>query len=201
MEAPLEKPAPTQRPIHDLIRNRWSPRAFASKPVDRDLLTTLLEAARWAPSCFNEQPWCYAVATSQEGEAHARACSVLTEGNAWARSAPVLVLSLARPTFTRNGKPNPHGWHDLGAASENLCLEAVNQGLAVHQMAGFQREKAREVFAVPAEWEPVAMMAIGYPGSPEDLPEGLRERETAARRRKPPEEMAFGGRFGEPFGP
>ncbi len=196
----MEKPAPTDLPIHDLIRRRWSPRSFSPRPVPPVALTTIFEAARWAPSCFNEQPWAFIVCTIEDPAAHERAESVLVEGNAWARSAPVLALSLARPDFSRNGKPNPHAWHDVGAAAENLFLEAVHQGLAMHEMAGFDRVKAREAFAVPEGWEPVAMIAIGYPGSPDDLPEPLREREKGPRTRKPLAEIVFGGRFGAALG-
>ena len=195
----VEKPATTDRPVHDLIRRRWSPRAFDKKSVPRELLSSIFEAARWAASCFNEQPWGYIVTISDQAAAHESAGSVLVEGNAWARSAPVLALSLARPNFTRNGKPNPHAWHDTGAASANLCLEAVNRGLAVHQMAGFDGERAREVFAIPDDWEPVAMMAIGYPGDPSSLPEGLAERERAPRSRNNQGSFMHGGRFGEPL--
>jgi nitroreductase len=196
----MEKPATTDRPVHDLIRRRWSPRAFAAKLVHRDLLAALFEAARWAPSCFNEQPWSWVVSTSDDPEAHDRAGSVFSDGNAWARSAPVLALSLARTTFSRNDRPNPHAWHDLGAASMSLCLEAVNHGLVVHQMAGFDRGRAREIFRVPEIWEPVAMMAIGFPGDPESLPGELREREMAPRSRKKVDEMVFSGEFGSSIG-
>lgn len=196
----MEKPAATDRPIHELIRRRWSPRAFDSKLVHRDVIAALFEAARWAPSCFNDQPWAYVVTTADDAEAHERAGSVLSDGNAWARKAPVLALSVARPRFSRNDKPNRHAWHDVGAASLSLCLEAVNHGLAVHQMAGFDQEKAREVFKIPSGWEPVAMMAIGHPGRAEDLPEDLREKEMAARSRKTASEWVFSGSFGERLG-
>jgi nitroreductase len=195
----VEKPAPAERHIHELIRRRWSPRAFADRPVPKLLLASLFEAARWAPSCYNEQPWRYLLATSEDPEEHARAASLLTEGNAWAIRAPVLALSLARSTFARNDKPNFHALHDTGAASENLCLEAVNHGLMVHQMAGFQREKARELCRIPPEWEPAAMLAIGFPGSMEELPEQLREREAAPRTRKRMGELVHKSGFGEPF--
>ncbi len=195
----MEKPAPTQLPIHDLIRRRWSPRSFSPEPVPRDLLVTIFEAARWAPSCFNEQPWSFVVCTSEDPPSHERAAGVLSPGNAWARSAPVLALSLARPFFSRNGKPNPHAWHDVGAAAENLFLEALHQGLAMHEMAGFDRAKAREAFSLPEGVEPVAMIAIGYPGDPDALPEPLRERELAPRSRKTLEEIVFAGRFGTPM--
>lgn len=195
----MEKPAPAERPIHDLIRRRWSPRAFDDRPVPGPLLASILEAARWAPSCYNEQPWRFLVATRNDPEGHARAVSVLVEGNAWAARAPVLILSLAKPLFAHNGKPNVHAWHDVGAASENLALEAFNQGLVAHSMAGFKRDEARAAYGIPAEWEPVAMTAVGYPGPIEVLPEARRGSETAPRRRKPFEEIANGAGFGRPL--
>jgi nitroreductase len=195
----VEKPAPVERPVHDLIRRRWSPRAISDRPVPKELLATLFEAARWAPSCYNEQPWRYLLATSEDKEAHQRLAGLLAEGNAWARAAPALVLSVARATFTRNEKPNLHAFHDVGAATENLAIEASNQGLVVHAMGGFKREEARDVLEIPPEWEPVAMIAIGYVGDPEALPEPLREAEKAPRTRKPMAEVVDGARFGEPF--
>lgn len=195
----MEKPAPTERPVHDLIRRRWSSRAFSDRPVPREVLLTLLEAARWAPSCYNEQPWLYLVATSEDAEGHARAGSVLTEGNHWARRAPVLILSAARLAFARNGRPNLHAWHDVGAASENLFLEAFHQGLMMHEMAGFDRERAREAYALPEGWDPVAMIAVGYPGPADHLTEKHRQAEEAPRSRKPLHEVACGARFGEPL--
>lgn len=195
----MEKPAPVDRPVHDLIRRRWSPRAISDRPVPKELLATLFEAARWAPSCYNEQPWRYLLATSENEEEHRRLAGLLTEGNAWARTAPALVLSVARATFTRNEAPNLHAFHDVGAATENLAIEAVNQGLVVHPMGGFRREQARDVLGIPPEWEPVAMIAIGYAGDPETLPERLREVEMAPRERKPMAEVVDGARFGQPF--
>lgn len=168
--------------------------------MPRSVLATIFEAARWAPSCFNEQPWAWVIATVEDPGAHERAGSILTDGNAWARKAAVLALSLARREFTRNGKPNRHAWHDVGAASENLFLEATNQGLSMHEMAGFDREKARELFALPDGWDPVAMIAIGYPGDPESLPPNLLERERNPRSRKGLSEIVFGGRFGSDAG-
>ncbi len=195
----MEKPAPVDRPVHDLIRRRWSPRAISGRSVPKEVLASLFEAARWAPSCYNEQPWRFLLATREEKEAHGRLAGLLVEGNAWARTAPALALSVARATFTRNEAPNLHAFHDVGAATENLAIEAVNRGLVVHAMGGFRREEARDVLAIPPEWEPVAMIAIGYAGDPEALPEPLRKAEEAPRTRKPMTEVVEGARFGEPF--
>jgi len=194
----MEKPAETDTPIHDLLRRRWSPRAFADRPVGADKLRSLIEAARWAPSSFNEQPWAYLVAARDNPEEFARLLSVLIEGNiAWAQRAPVLMLSIAKLNFERNGRPNRHAYHDVGLASASLIMQATALGLVAHQMAGFDAGKARELFAIPEGWEPVAAIALGYPGEPESLPERLRSRELEPRTRKPLEEFVFTGRWGQ----
>jgi nitroreductase len=191
------KPAVTDVGLHDLIRNRWSPRAFAEKPVPRDVLRSLFEAARWAPSSNNEQPWAYLVAAKDDPENFAKMVGVLVEFNAnWASHAPVLALSVAHLKTQREGKPNRVAVHDVGSATAQLTFEANARGLQVHQMAGFDAEKARQAFAIPADWEPVAAMAIGYPGNPESLPEKLRERELAPRMRKPLGEFVMTGNWG-----
>jgi nitroreductase len=195
----FEKPAPADRPILDLLARRWSPRAFADRSVDRETLARLFEAARWAPSSGNGQPWSYLVATKDNAAEHERLASVLNPGNAWARKAPVLALSVT--TLDRApGKPNRTALHDLGLANENLVIQAVSMGLAVHMMAGFNVEMAREVFEIPDRHDPVAMIAIGYQGDPDSLPEDLRAREVAPRQRKPIGDFVFSGKFGQSAG-
>jgi nitroreductase len=192
----MHKPAPTEIPIHELIRERWSPRAFSDKSVPPEVLRSLFEAARWAPSSNNEQPWVYLTATKEDVENFAKIVGVLVEFNAdWAKHAPVLALSVSH-LMMRDGKPNRVALHDVGSASAQLTFEANSRGLFVHQMAGFHVEKAREAFAIPSDWEPVAAMAIGYPGSPDALPQKLRERELAPRTRKPLEEFVMTGTWG-----
>ncbi len=193
----MHKPAATDVSLHELIRNRWSPRAFSEKPVAPEVLRSLFEAARWAPSSNNEQPWAYLVAAKDDAENFAKMLSVLVEFNAnWAKHAPVLALSVAHLKTQRDGKPNRVALHDVGSASAQLTLEANARGLQVHQMAGFDADKARQAFAIPPDWEPVAAMAIGYPGDPESLPEKLRERELAPRTRKPLGEFVMSGGWG-----
>jgi nitroreductase len=192
----MHKPAPSDFPVHDLIRDRWSPRAFADKPVPPDVLRSIFEAARWAPSSNNEQPWAYIVATKDNKENFDKMLSVLVEFNAqWARSAPVLALAIAKLTFAKNNAPNRNAQYDTGAASALLSVEATAQGLAVHQMAGFDPEKARQVFAIPAGWEPIAALAIGYAGDPASLPPPLKDRELAPRTRKPIAEFVMAGHW------
>ena len=183
--------------LHELLQKRWSPVAFAPRAVEPEKLRSLFEAARWAPSSFNEQPWVYIVATADEPENFARLLGCLVEGNrAWAQFAPVLMLSVAKLSFAHNGKPNRHALHDVGAASANLILQATALGLFVHQMAGFDVEKARREFSIREGYEPGAAMALGYLGDDAGLPEKLRGRNAAARKRKAVSEFVFAGSWG-----
>jgi nitroreductase len=193
----MQKLAPSDFPVHELIRERWSPRAFAGKPVPQDALHSIFEAARWAPSSNNEQPWAYLVATRDDQENFEKMLSVLVEFNAaWARSAPVLAIAVAHLTFVKNNAPNRNAQYDTGAASAWLSVEATARGLAVHQMAGFDPEKARQLFGIPAGWEAIAALAIGYPGDPASLPQPLKDREMAPRTRKPIAEFVMSGQWG-----
>lgn len=193
----MHKPAATDAPVHEVIQNRWSPRAFSEQPVQPEVLRSLFEAARWAPSSNNEQPWAYLVATKDDAENFAKMLGVLVEFNAgWAKQAPVLALSVAHTKTNRDGKPNRVALHDVGSATAQLTFEANTRGLLVHQMAGFDADKARQTFAIPPDWEPVAALAVGYPGNPEALPDKLRERELAPRTRKPMGEFVMTGRWG-----
>ena len=194
----MEKPADTQYPIHELLKQRWSPRAFSDRTVAPDTLRSLFEAARWAPSSNNAQPWSFIVTTKEDQAAHGRLVSCLMEGNIpWAQRAPVLMVSVARMSFEDDGKPNRHAFHDVGQAVADLSIQATALGLFVHQMAGFHPEKVRELYGVPKEFEPVAAIALGYPGDPESLPEKFRSREAAPRARKPLAEFVFAGRWGQ----
>jgi nitroreductase len=193
----MERFRDTSHPIHDLLRRRWSPRAFADRPVEREKLLSLFEAARWAPSSSNEQPWHYIVATKDDPEEFARLLGCLVEGNhRWAKGAPVLMLSVASTAFARNGKPNKHAFHDVGQAVANLTVQATSLGLFVHQMAGFVPEKARETYSIPENMEPVAALALGYLGDPNTLPDELRQRELTLSARKPIGEFVFRGAWG-----
>jgi nitroreductase len=200
----VNNPTPNEFPIQDFIRNRWSPRAFSDKAVSPEILKSLFEAARWAPSSNNEQPWAYLVATKEDTENFQKMLSVLVEFNvAWTKHAPVLALSVAKLKFSKGDSLNRWAFHDVGSASSQLTLEAVARGLFVHQMAGYDVEKARKVFGIPAGWDPVAAMALGYHGDPATLPEPYKERETAPRVRKPISEFVMSGGWGNkaPFLP
>lgn len=192
------KQAAPDHPIHDLIAQRWSPYAYSDRAVSDEDLRSLFEAARWAASSYNEQPWSYIVATRDDAEQFAKVLSCLVEPNqAWAQAAPVLVLCCTNLNFSRNGKPNAAASHDLGLAAGNLCLEATQRGLCVHQMIGILPENAQEIFAIPAGTQPLTAMAIGYPVAAENLPDALKDRDTAPRERKPLADFVFEGKWGD----
>lgn len=195
----MDKTATTAYPIHELLAERWSPRAFSDRSVAKEELGSLLEAARWAPSCFNEQPWSFLVATREDGAGFELLSSCLVEGNSWARKAPALLLSVARLGFERNGKPNRHALHDVGLAVQSLVLQAQALGMSTHQMAGFDSTRAREVLGIPEGHEPVAMIALGYRAESDSLPAELREREVAPRVRKELETFVFGAAWEKPL--
>lgn len=199
-DSPIEKSAVSDSNLHALIRNRWSPRAFSDREVSPDELKTLLEAARWAPSASNEQPWRFIVAPKQDPKAFAKVLSVLVEANqVWAKNAAVLMIAVAKKTSSGSQKPNGHAWHDVGLALGNLVLQAGALGLHVHMMAGFDAAKAREVFHIPDDFDAATAIAVGYLGDPDGLPDKLRERETAARSRKSLSEIAFADTWEKPL--
>jgi nitroreductase len=189
--------ATTRFPLHELLRERWSPLAFSDRPVASDVLGSLLEAARWAPSCYNEQPWALLFAQRSEPAEFERLASCLVDANrVWAGRAPVLGIAVAKLNFDRTGQPNAHAWYDLGQAMALLSVQAVALGLCVHQMAGFDPQRAREACAIPATHVAATMFALGYYGKPADLPDNLRAREAAARARKRLDTFVFAGRWG-----
>jgi len=193
----MYKPAATQYPVHELIRDRWSPRAFSDKAVSPEILQSLFEAARWAPSSNNEQPWAFLVGARGDGDTFRKILGTLVEANqTWAKHAPVLAIAVSELTFAKSGHSNRNAFYDTGAAVSQLTTEATSRGLFVHQMAGFDPHKAIEDFAIPSGWEPIASFAIGYAGDPQTLPEVLRERELAPGTRKPLHEFVMSGQWG-----
>jgi nitroreductase len=185
------KEAPPVPGVLDVILKRWSPRAFSDREVSPEDLAKLFEAARWAASSNNEQPWRFILGRRGD-ETYTKILSALNEWNErWAKHAPVLVLSTARKAFASNGAANRFHLHDTGAATANIFLEAFSLGFFCHGMAGFDAEKARSSFAIPQEYEIGAVVAIGYLGDPNTLPDPLREREKSPRERKPLEEIVF----------
>lgn len=196
--AAQKRPAETSVPIHDVLSERWSPRAFDSRAVEPDKLRSLFEAARWAASSYNAQPWYFIVATKDDPKNFNRVLESFVEFNqGWAKKAPVVGLSVAGLKFENNGQPNRHAFHDVGQAAANLALQATALGLQVHQMAGILPDKARELFSIPEGYEAVAGFALGYPGDAASLPDQLRERELAPRVRKPLKSFVFGGKWGQ----
>jgi nitroreductase len=194
----MSKETSPDHPVHALIAKRWSPYSFADRAVaDADLLS-LFEAARWAPSSYNAQPWSYVVARRHsEAELFARVLSCLVEANqAWARHAAVLALGVVALRFAHNDKPNAAARHDLGLAAGNLCAEATARGIAVHQMIGILPERARELFAIPEGAEAVTGLAIGYAGANDAVPENIAARDQNPRARKALREFVFGARWG-----
>ncbi len=192
--APFRKPAEADHPIHDLIRERWSPRAFAARPVEQIKLHSIFEAARWAASSNNRQPWNFIIATTDDPEDHAHIAAILNEKNrAWAQHAPVLILVVAQ-LYSQPGKEQA-SLYDVGMAVGNLVTQAVDLGLVTHQMGGFNADQARETLGIPEGFVPIAVIALGYPGAPAVLPEELQAREAAPRTRKPLEEFVFVGQW------
>jgi nitroreductase len=190
----LNKPAQTLQPIHDLLALRWSPRAFdASKKVSREKIISLIEAARWAPSCFGDEPWRYLLwdkHTDQAAWEKAFAC--LGEANQkWVKNAPLLFASVANSAFDHNSQPNRWAQHDTGAASMALVLQAEALGLVAHQMGGFDAANLRTTFSIPEQYTPMAMIAVGYQADADILEGDYKTRELASRARKPVESRFF----------
>jgi nitroreductase len=185
-----------EHPVLDVIRNRWSPAIYSPKPVEHEQLLTILEAARWAPSSYNAQPWSFLVAFKDEPEEFSRMLSCLVPQNVkWAQHVAVLMISVAKLQFD-NGTPNRHAWHDTGIATGFMMLQAASAGILAHGMAGFDPDKARELYNIPPTHDPVAAIGLGYPGDDEGAPEELRQRNV----HKPRQQMAdfvFAGQWGK----
>jgi nitroreductase len=191
------KQAQQGHPLHELIAARWSPRAYAPTPVAADDLRSLFEAARWAASSGNGQPWSFVVATQEQPEIFARLVDCLNDGNVpWASRAPVLGIVVTQ-TVRANGRANRTAFYDAGLAMQNLAIQATANGLALRQMGGFSPDKARELFAIPEGYEPIVMFALGYPGDPAALGDNHREQELSPRQRRPIQEFVFGATWGE----
>jgi len=194
------KVAETEYPVIDLLKNRWSPRAFSSDPIEEEKIISLFEAARWAPSCFNDQPWSFIIFKNENREEFEKIIEILSPRNQlWAKNAPLIMLSVARINFERNGKLNRHAFHDVGSAVTNLTLQATAMDLYVHQMAGFDAEKAKVLFNIPEGFEPVAAIAIGYYGNQDDLSEEFIKSENSKRNRRPIDDFVYVGEWNKNF--
>lgn len=184
--------------IHNLISKRKSIRAFSDRPITDETLVSLFEAARWAPSSANEQPWRFIVARKEDKAEFAKMQDCLLEGNKiWAKDAAALIITIAKKKFDYNDKANIYSWHDVGLATAMLTVQATELNLYLHQMGGFDHKKAMEVFSIPENYEAVSIIALGYEGNPDMLPENLRAREVGERKRKPLSELVFSSHFGK----
>ncbi|MBC7254886.1 MAG: nitroreductase family protein [Chloroflexi bacterium] len=194
----MTKVARADHPILDIIAKRWSPRSFAPREVEDTLLLSIFEAARWAPSSRNEQPWRFIVGRKGKDETYPKLLACLVGANQrWAQAAPVLALAVAKRTHTASGRPNRWAWHDVGLSVATLLLQTVALGLYGHPMAGFDAARAVETFGIPEDFEPVLAIALGYLGDPEALPQDLRAGETRPRERRPLAETIFTEHWGE----
>ncbi len=198
----FSKKIDTKADINQLIASRWSGRAYDSnRQVTDEQIISLIEAARWAPSCYGDQPWRYIIFNKSSNQsAWEKALGCLAEGNrSWAADAPLLLLAVANSVMTKNGNPNRWGQYDTGAASENLCLQATSMGLMTHQMGGFDADKTREFFNIPEQFTPMAMISVGYQLAEEDIPEEIKEREYNPRQRNSIEDNFFDGEWDKPI--
>lgn len=192
-----DRTAPADTPLLPAIAARWSPRAFRDAPVPEATLARVLEAGRWASSCYNEQPWAFIVADRhRDADAFARIFAMLSDNNRkWAGAAPVLIVGCARTRFAGNGNANIHAWYDLGQATSAMAIEAAGLGLQMHQMAGIDRARAKQELGIPDDVDVAVALALGHPGDASSLPEALAAREAAPRVRKPRSAFAFTGRW------
>lgn len=192
---PLNKPAETSQPIIDIIRDRWSPRAFTDKAVSKENLVSLFEAARWTASCNNSQPWRFIVATKENKAEYDRLLICFNDRNqSWAITAPVIMITCADKNLP-NGNPSDYGYYDTGAAMAQLTAQASSLGLVVHQAQGILFDKVREEYGVPDDFDICTGIAIGYQGEADVLPDDYAAREILPRDRKPLDELVFTGGF------
>ena len=192
----MEKDAKTKYPINDLAKKRWSPRAFLDKPVEPEKLISLFEAARWSASGGNEQPWRFIIGQKPDAT-WLSILSTLDEGNQiWNQDVPILILACGNKISSWDGGISPFFQYDVGQSIAHLSMEGMHQGLHVHQMGGFSADKSHELFEIPENFEVLTVIAVGYRGNPEALPEKLKQREVQERTRKGLNEIIFSGKFG-----
>ena len=198
--APLmKKPAITEQPIHSILSDRWSSRAYdPDQLVSQESFLSLMEAARWSPSCMGDQPWQFITFHKKDATSWTQALNCLSVGNQnWAMDASILILACARQSFSNNEKPNRWNQYDTGAACENICLQATSLGLVAHQMGGFDVEKSRQLFQIPGQYDLMSFIAIGYPLAEEKISAEALVKEKEARKRKPLREIFYTNQWGE----
>jgi nitroreductase len=192
------KEASTTEPVLEVIRHRWSPRGLSGEPLSLTLIRTIVEAGRWAPSAFNEQPWRLMIGMKPDATWQGIADTLDPFNHVWASVAPVLMLVSGKKYYSHNHTPNRHYAYDTGQMVAYMSLEARNHNVFCHQMAGFDAVKAAETFAIPTEeYDPLVVVAFAYRGATDHLNDNLRQRESAPRTRKPAPEIAFQNTFGE----
>ncbi len=197
----MDKPAITTRNIHPLIKQRWSPRSLNPQSLEKDKLQRIFEAARWAPSSFNEQPWRFIVGIKGDATWQKMYDALVEFNQIWAKNAPVLVLNLGKKTVSKNGQANASFQYDVGQAMAYITFQAEAEGLVVHQMGGFNREAVKKAFAVPEDYSVLTVCSIATQNSPDKLPPNFEKMERAPRERKPLEELVYTEAFGSPWPP
>jgi len=195
----MKKPAITEQPIHSILSDRWSSRAYdPDQLVSQESFLSLMEAARWSPSCMGDQPWQFITFHKKDATSWTQALNCLSVGNQnWAMDASILILACARQSFSNNEKPNRWNQYDTGAACENICLQATSIGLVAHQMGGFDVEKSRQLFQIPGQYDLMSFIAIGYPLAVEKISAEALVKEKEARKRKPLREIFYTNQWGE----
>lgn len=192
----MSRDAVTTHALLPAIAARWSPRAYADTAVTDEALHAVLEAGRWAASCYNDQPWVFIVTRRGTAEHAAMLATLLPFNQTWVAAAPVLLYSVARTHFAHDGKANRHAWHDCGAATAQMAVEAAARGMQMHGMAGYDGDAARTALGIPEGHDPVAAWTLGFAGPAAMLPEGLATREVAPRARRDAATTLYMGRFG-----
>jgi nitroreductase len=195
MQSPHPTVPKTDHPVLPVIAERWSPYAFEPRAIEREKLLSCLEAARWAPSSYNEQPWTFLLAERTDADAFGRLLGCLVDANqAWAKNAGALLITVVTKLFSKNGKPNRAAEHDIGLASGNMVLQATALGLQGHQMIGIEPAKVRATYGVPEDHEPLTAIALGYPAAVSSgTTDQVAQRDLARRPRKPLSEIVISG--------
>ena len=190
------KKANTKHKVIELIKNRWSPRSFSNKAIDQESIKSLFEAASWAASAFNEQPWRFIYAMKDNNTIYNKILATLIEWNQnWAKAAPLLILTIAKLNFSHNNEPNRTTFYELGQAIGQLGLQASSMDLFVHQMSGFDHKKAEKDFNIPTGYTAISVLAVGYLGKAEDLSEDLKKMELTPRTRNELNSFVFEGEY------
>ncbi|HOI87495.1 MAG TPA: nitroreductase family protein [Lentimicrobium sp.] len=189
------KSASNDYPLLTHLKERWSPRAFDNRFIEPAKIRSIFEAARWAPSGFNAQPWYFITGLKGDETYDQIASSMVDFNKLWATQAPLLFVAIAKETGPK-GEPNPTALYDLGQSIAHLTIQAMEEGLYVHQMGGFDADEIRDNFDVPDGYKVVTLVAVGYLGKPDTLHPNLKPMEISPRERRKAKESVFSGKFG-----